>query len=83
MFSINEVIINTPMVEVITFPNLLGCFILAIDVVIVKKINGTITTNHKFMNKSPKGLSIDAFSPINKPIIAPIINDESNVIVCL
>ena len=53
------------------------------DNVIVKKIRGTITTNKRFMNKSPNGLSTLAFSPIIIPMIAPIISDRIKAIVCL
>ena len=78
-----EVIINTKKIFVNTFPTLLGCLILAIDVVIVKKINGTIITNIIFKNKSPKGLSTDAFSPKTNPTTAPITSAINRIIVCL
>ena len=78
-----EVTMNTPKVDNNTFSNLFGCLILAIDVVIVKKINGIIMTNNKFMNRSPKGLSTMAFSPAINPNMAPIIKAVNNNIVCL
>ena len=81
--AISDVIKNITNVEVITFPNLLGCFILAMEVVIVRNISGTIITNNKLINKSPNGLNTAAFSPKISPIIAPIIKPINNKIVCL
>ena len=77
------VIINTPNIVVITLPKRLGCLIFAIDVVIVKNINGTMITNIKFINKSPNGLNTAAFSPYTNPTIAPIIKAPRRIIVCL
>ena len=54
-----------------------------IDVVIVKNINGVITTSNKFKNMSPKGLKTVAFSLNINPTIAPIIIDTNNTIVDL
>ena len=54
--AIIDVIINTKNVAPTIFPSLFGDFIFDIDVVIVKNINGVITTSNKFKNMSPKGL---------------------------
>jgi hypothetical protein len=62
---------------------LLGLFILPIELVIVKNINGTIDTNKRFKKISPNGLSISVFSLNTKPTIAPIIIDASRIIVPL
>ena len=78
-----EVIINTNIILPNILPNLLGCFILPIDVVIVKNINGTIIVNKRLINKSPNGLNTFVFSPNIKPIIAPIMIDANNIIVDL
>ena len=61
--AINETTMNVPIIDTNSFPNLLGCFIFAIEVVIVRNINGTIITNIMFINNSPNGASILAFSP--------------------
>ena len=66
-----------------TFPNLLPDFILAIDVVIVKKIRGTMITNIILMKISPKGLSTAVFSLKIIPTIAPIIILANKIMVCL
>ena len=81
--DIRVVIMNTPKIVVITLPKRLGCLIFAIDVVIVKNINGTMITNIKFINKSPNGLNTAAFSPYTNPTIAPIIRAARRIIVCL
>ena len=68
---IKEVNINTIVIVVRIFFNLLGCFIFPIEVDIDKNISGTIITNNKFINKSPNGFNIFAFSPNMIPIIVP------------
>ena len=78
-----DVIINTKNVAPTIFPSLFGDFIFDIDVVIVKNINGVITTSNKFKNMSPKGLKTVAFSLNINPTIAPIIIDTNNIIVDL
>ena len=79
----SEVIINTNNIDAIIFPSLFGLFIFAIVVVTVKNTKGTITTNIKLRNKSPKGLTISAFSLKIKPAIVPIIIEITKIIVCL
>ena len=81
--AIIDVIINTKNVAPTIFPSLFGDFIFDIDVVIVKNINGVITTSNKFKNMSPKGLKTVAFSLNINPTIAPIIIDTNNIIVDL
>ena len=53
--AIIDVKINTPIIVTNILPSLFGCFILEIDVVIVKKMRGTIITNRRFRKMSPKG----------------------------
>ena len=60
--AIIDVIKNTIIIVIMIFPSLLGVFIFVIDVVIVKKIKGTIITSNRFKNMSPKGFRIAAFS---------------------
>ena len=50
----NEVITNVITIDLRTLPNLLGCFILPIDVDIVKNIKGTIIIINKLINKVHK-----------------------------
>ena len=83
LFDVDDLIINTNNILPNILPNLLGCFILPILVVIVKNINGTIITNNKFKNKSPKGLSTLVLSPKITPTIPPIIIAPSRIIVDL
>ena len=64
-------------------PLLFSQVIFDLDVVIVKNINGVITTSTKFKNMSPKGLKTVAFSLNINPTIAPIIIDTNNIIVDL
>ena len=66
-----------------TLPSLLPDFIFAIDVVIVKKIRGTMITNIILMKISPNGLSTAVFSLKIKPTIAPIMILANKIIVCL
>jgi len=44
-----------------------------------KKTSGTTTMNNRLINTSPKGLRILAFSPKIRPIIEPIIIEESSI----
>ena len=78
-----EISRKTTIIVIITFPNLFGCLILAIDVVMFKKISGTITTSNRFKNKSPKGLNMAAFSWNTIPTIAPTIIATKRIIVDL
>lgn len=78
-----EVNINTSTIVPIILPNLFGCCILAIDVVIVKNISGTIITNRRFKNISPNGCNTVAFSLNTIPITAPTIIATNNIIVDL
>ena len=57
--------------------------ILAIDVGIVKNINGTIITNNRFKKISPNGLRTVAFSWNTIPTIAPTIMATKSIIVDL
>ena len=79
--AIIDVITITKTIEPIILPKRFGCFILAIDVLIVKNTNGTIITNIKFKKMSPNGLKTVAPSFHIKPIIAPIIIESSNITV--
>lgn len=63
--------------------NLFGSRILDIDDAIVKNINGTIITNNKFKNKSPRGFTTVAFSLNIRPHIPPMITNVNNIIVFL
>ena len=94
--NLNEYVVNTPtntatsdvttnvaIIVIIILPNLLGCFIFVIDVVILKKINGTITINIKFKKISPNGLRMAAFSLNTIPTIAPIIIATKSIIIDL
>ena len=81
--AINDVTANTTMIVIIIFPSLFGFSILAIDVVIVKNTSGTITTNNRFKNMSPKGCNIVAFSWNIIPTIAPTIIATKRIIVVL
>ena len=74
---------NTHIIVTMILPNRFGVFIFAIDVVIVKKMSGTMITNKRFKNKSPKGLSIVAFSWNIIPTIAPTIIATKRIIVDL
>ena len=74
-----EVNANTSIIVVSILPILLGCFIFPIDVLIVKKISGTIITSNIFKNKSPNGLNTVAFSPNISPTIVPIIIDAKSI----
>ena len=74
---------NTHTIVTMIFPNLLGVCIFAIDVVIVRKMSGTMITNKRFKNKSPNGLSIVAFSWNIIPTIAPTIIATKRIIVDL
>lgn len=56
---------------------------MAIDVVIVKNISGTMITNNRFKNTSPKGCNIVAFSWNIIPTIAPTIIATKRTIVVL
>ena len=76
----NDITINTQKIVIIIFPNLLGCLIFAIDVVILRNISGTITTNSKFRKISPKGFKTAAFSLNAIPTIAPIIIAAKSII---
>ena len=51
--------------------------------VIFKKISGTMITNNRFKNKSPKGLNIVAFSLNTIPMIEPTIIATKRIIVDL
>ena len=81
--AIIDVITNTKIIEPIIFPNLLGCFIFDIAVVMFKKISGTIITNNRFKNKSPNGLNIVAFSLKITPTMLPTIIATKSIIVDL
>jgi len=76
----NDITINTQKIVIIIFPNLFGCLIFAIDVVILKNISGTITTNSKFRKISPKGFKTAVFSLNAIPTIAPIIIAAKSII---
>ena len=79
--AIIDVITITRIIDPIILPKRFGCFILAIEVLIVKNTNGTIITNIKFKKMSPNGLKTVAPSFHIKPIIAPIIIETSNITV--
>ena len=70
-------------IDTIIFPNLLGCFIFDIAVVMFKKISGTMITNNKFKNRSPNGLNIVAFSLKIIPMMLPTIIATRSIIVDL
>lgn len=74
-----DVTINTAIIVPNILPTLFGYFILPIDVLIVKKISGTIITSNIFKNKSPKGLRTVAFSLKTNPTIVPIIIEPNNI----
>ena len=74
-----EVNANTSIIVVSILPILFGCFIFPIDVLIVKKISGTIITSNIFKNKSPNGLNTVAFSSNISPTIVPIIIDAKSI----
>ena len=74
-----EVTKNATIVVIIIFPSLFGVLIFAIDVVIVKKTSGTITTNNRLIKISPNGLSTLASSLNIIPTIAPIIIANNNI----
>ena len=78
LVTINEINIVTK-----TLPNLLGCLIFAIEVVMVRKIKGTIITNNKLIKISPNGAKYLASSPKTIPTIAPIIKPMTKIIVFL
>ena len=78
-----DVTINTPMIVAMILPSLFGVFIFVMDVVIVKKIKGTIITNNRFRNMSPSGFKIAAFSWNMIPMIAPTIIAAKRIIVDL
>ena len=71
------------MIVIMIFPRRFGVFILEIEVVIVKKMSGIMTTSKRFKNKSPKGLKIVAFSWNIIPTIAPTIIATKRIIVDL
>ena len=81
--AISEVTANTAIIVIIIFPSLFGFSIFAMDVVIVKKISGTMITNNRFKNMSPKGCNIVAFSWNIIPTIAPTIIATKRIIVDL
>ena len=81
--AIIEVITKTPIIDIMIFPNLFGCFIFEIAVVIFKKISGIIITNNRFKKISPNGLRIVAFSWNIIPTIAPTIIATKRIIVDL
>ena len=81
--AVGSVTANTAMIVIIIFPSLCGFSILAMDVVIVKKISGTIVTNNRFKNISPKGCNIVAFSWNITPMNAPTIIATKRIIVVL
>ena len=62
---------------------LINVLLIVMAVVMFKKISGTIITNSKFKNISPKGLSTAAFSWNITPTIAPTIIEASKIIVDL
>ena len=78
-----DVIIITTRIVPIIFPRRLGFFILAIVVVMVRKIIGTMTTNIILINKSPNGFKTLVFSLKITPTIPPIIIANSKIIDCL
>lgn len=81
--AITDVITNTNIIVPTILPKRLGSLILATDVVIVKNISGTITTNKRFKKISPNGASIVAFSLKISPMTAPTIIATRRIIVDL
>ena len=75
----SDVNINTSNIVTSILPILLGCFILPIEVVMVKNISGTIITSNKFKNKSPNGARTFAFSLNTSPTIVPIIIEPKSI----
>ena len=81
--AISDVTTNTEIIVTIILPSLFGFSILAIDVVIVKKISGTMITNNRFRKMSPKGCNLVAFSWNIIPTNAPTIIATKRIIVVL
>ncbi len=71
------------MIVINILPSLFGSFILPIEVLKVKNINGTIIVSNKLINKVPNGFNTVAFCLKITPIIVPTITEINIIIVDL